>query len=94
MNASIEAARAGEAGKGFEVVAQEIEKMSQSTTDSVKKSSGQLNTLTNASKDVQKQVRVSTDAFASQAGRIDEIITTINKLNDLMTRLNDLAKNI
>ena len=94
LNASIEAARAGEAGKGFAVVAQEIEKMSQSTTDSVKKSSGQLSTLTGASKNVLKQVKLSNDAFASQAGRIEEIADTINELNESMTRLNNLAQNI
>ncbi len=94
LNASIEAARAGEAGKGFAVVAQEIEKMSQSTTDSVKKSSAQLSTLTGASKNVLKQVQLSNDAFSAQAQRIDEIITTLDELNETMTRLNNLVKDI
>ncbi len=94
LNASIEAARAGESGKGFAVVAQEIEKMSQSTTDSVKKSSGQLSTLTGASKNVLKQVKLSNEAFSAQAGRIDEIINTITELNENMSRLNNLIKNV
>ena len=68
--------------------------MSQSTTDSVKKSAGQLSTLTGASKNVLKQVKLSNDAFASQAGRIEEIADTINELNESMTRLNNLAQNI
>ena len=42
LNALIEAARAGEAGKGFSVVAKEIEKMSNNTTDAAKEISRML----------------------------------------------------
>lgn len=45
LNASIEAVRAGEAGRGFKVVAQEIQKFSQGTTDAGRQVSSSLSTL-------------------------------------------------
>ncbi|TFE01530.1 methyl-accepting chemotaxis protein [Jeotgalibacillus salarius] len=46
LNASIEAARAGEAGKGFSVVAQEVQKLSSQTEDTVVTISATLKELT------------------------------------------------
>ena len=57
LNASIEAARAGEHGRGFEIVAQEIRKLSDGSTDAahkVQEAIDEVNTLIQRILDLQQ----------------------------------------
>lgn len=82
LNSSVEAARAGEAGKGFVVVAQEMNKLSSATKDSI----GQINKLiadiTNSNAKVIESISNVSDSFRiSQEifNTVKESFYTINK---------------
>lgn len=70
LNASIEAARAGEAGRGFSVVADEIRKLAESTTDSVLRIQEVVNSLNGS---VSSAVDAIEDATVSFKKGIDHV---------------------
>ncbi|MCW7462144.1 methyl-accepting chemotaxis protein [Leptospira limi] len=86
LNASLEAARAGEAGNGFRVVASEIGKLSERTTDSLKSITKIL--ITN-----QKEVIQGTDGTKLSINRIKLIISDIETMTQNMKNLYELTKN-
>lgn len=99
LNSSVEAARAGEAGKGFVVVAQEMNKLSTATRESI----GQINKLLNNIMSSNAQVSESIDnvftsfneskeIFGSVKDSFDTINKNANILNDDMKRVYDEAQ--
>ncbi|GAA0742974.1 methyl-accepting chemotaxis protein [Clostridium oceanicum] len=70
LNAAIEAQRAGEAGKGFSVVAEEIRKLSNETTDSTKK-------IENIIYEIQNEVNTT-------KYNMDQVINASNKASEAM----------
>ena len=81
LNASIEAARAGTAGKGFAVVAGEIERMSNSTTQSAKEISTMLSGVDEQVNDVSDKSKSTSDSIIQQAAALEEISATMDTLN-------------
>ena len=80
MNAAIEAAHAGEAGKGFSVVADEIRKLAETSSEQSNKISQELSNIQNGISKVVAASSESEKAFQSVSTRIGltgELITQI-----------------
>ncbi len=80
MNAAIEAAHAGEAGKGFSVVADEIRKLSENSSEQSHTIGIQLDKIRSSIEAVVSASVESSDAFSSVTGKIrdtDELVRQI-----------------
>ena len=91
LNAAIEAARAGEAGKGFAVVADEIRKLAEKTTNSTTQIAGTVKEINTKSNDVREAI----EGIAKIIGKINEIQSNINvSVTEQDEVSNDIASNI
>ncbi|EQC45677.1 methyl-accepting chemotaxis protein [Bacteriovorax sp. Seq25_V] len=75
FNASVEAARAGEAGKGFSVVALEVQKMSNQTSQSLEQIKHGATEILNSAKELGHSMVVTKN-------ETDEIVTRLNNFID------------
>ncbi len=85
MNAAIEAAHAGEAGKGFSVVADEIRKLSETSSEQSKTIGAQLSKIKDSIVDVSNSSADSSQAFQSVSESIhatDELVRQIKSAMD------------
>lgn len=97
LNASIEAARSGEHGKGFGVVANEIQKMAQNSTDSANNIESQLDSIKQAIhyiNDTTSQVAAFTDQYSSSMHDIKGAYNDLATLGRHLLSLSDISKNI
>lgn len=94
LNAAIEAARAGESGRGFNVVAQEIRKLSNSTSESIKKVDTVLKDINKAIGSISGKVRESSSLFEGQAASFQEIVVSLEELNYTAHTLKSLSEKL
>lgn len=80
MNAAIEAAHAGEAGKGFSVVADEIRKLSETSSDQSKTIGEQLQTIKNSIEKVVSVSEQTIQVFNSIIGNIDDTNVSVKEI--------------
>ncbi|WP_207644364.1 methyl-accepting chemotaxis protein [Clostridium thermopalmarium] len=83
LNAAIEASRAGEYGKGFSVVANEIRKLSNSSSESVNKINNILTQIKSSVNKISKSIMYTTDTFNQQLSEIQQIDAELQKLNSI-----------
>ncbi|WP_026884986.1 methyl-accepting chemotaxis protein [Clostridium beijerinckii] len=92
LNAAIEAARAGEAGRGFSVVAGEMRKLSQMSSESSKKVSQLLLEMRNSIDEVIKEISNTNMIAESQAAATEEITATLEEITSNSKELVDMSK--
>ncbi|MDF2504112.1 methyl-accepting chemotaxis protein [Clostridium sp.] len=94
LNAAIEAARAGEAGRGFSVVAKEIRKLSNSSSESIKKIDSVLKEIGNGVSNISEGVNKSRSFFEEESSAFQEITASIEEINANAQILSELAKEL
>ena len=108
LNAAIEAARAGEHGKGFAVVAEEIRKLAENSTSSVKEISDILENIQRQAKDADLATNSAQNILLSNMESLDKVqenfisinsssesvVKESNKVNEFIKQLNEISVNI
>lgn len=94
LNAAIEAARAGEYGRGFSVVAEEIRKLSKSSSEAVNKINSILVKSDNAVKKIVNEIEKNSMSTQQQAAATEEINASIEEINSISSELVALGKTL
>lgn len=81
MNAAIEAAHAGDAGKGFSVVADEIRKLSESSSE-------QSKTIGNQLKTIQESINLIVDLASASQNILEGVSRNITSTNNAINGIN------
>ncbi len=101
LNASIEAARAGEQGKGFAVVAEEIRKLSEESSGSVREINTMIENLqenvtkANQQSDIVKEAMLAqSHGVADTSEKFEMIIKSLDEINGSINSLSDIIKTL
>lgn len=92
LNAAIEASRAGEHGRGFSVVANEIRKLSNSSSHSINEINNTLTKIENSVYNISDGITSTTDTFKEQLSQIQNMNAAIHELTSLALKLNELTE--
>ncbi len=82
LNASIEAARAGDAGRGFTVVAEEVRKLAEKTTDATR-------SVKEAVAEIQSETRNSVNTMEMTARAVDEAMVLSQKAGAALVEIRE-----
>jgi len=94
LNSRVEAARAGEAGRGFSVVAQEMNKLSNATKDSVTQINSLLVNILKSNTKVSESIANVTDSFTMSKKVFDTVKDSFYTINNNANILNSDIKRV
>lgn len=94
MNAAIEAAHAGDAGKGFGVVADEIRKLAESTSDNAKQINSSINGIVERVKEANESSHIAADAFAKISISAKEMLQSFIDITAGLKNINGKTQQI
>jgi len=94
MNAAIEAAHAGEAGKGFSVVADEIRKLSETSTAQSKTIGNQLTEIQDSIQNVVDACVLSSHAFETMRLKISSTDEIVKQIKNVMQEQTESSQQI
>jgi len=94
MNAAIEAAHAGEAGRGFSVVADEIRKLSETSTIQSKTIGSELHEIENSIGQVVNDAEETKQVFTGVSARIKDTGMLVDQIKDAMSEQHEGSKQI
>lgn len=92
LNAAIEASRAGEHGRGFSVVANEIRKLSNSSSKSINEINDILVKINNSINTIATSISSTTDTFENQLEQLKDMDTSIQNLDSMVIKLEKLSE--
>jgi methyl-accepting chemotaxis protein len=87
LNAAIEAARAGEQGRGFAVVADEVRKLAERTTNATKEIAQMIQT-------VQQETKQAVGAMEEGTRQVEEGVTTTNKAGEALREIIQMSEQV
>lgn len=94
LNSRVEAARAGEAGKGFSVVAQEMNKLSDATKDSVTQINNLLGNIIKSNAKVSESIENVTESFTMSKKVFNTVKDSFFTINNNANILNTDIKKV
>ncbi|MCQ2010454.1 methyl-accepting chemotaxis protein [Sporolactobacillus sp. STSJ-5] len=94
LNAAIEAARAGEQGKGFSVVAAEIQKLANQSSDSSKKIAEIEDSILEKVRELVQSMQTSTEQVDQGIIVADEATKTFTSIEETVTSVSEAANEV